>query len=313
MQNVVRLLPLATVAVLAACATAPAGAAAGGDAAVAQTQALRQTDTSPRRLVMIAGRPSHGPGQHEHNAGVALLQRCLQNVPGIQAVAHFGGWPSDPNALDGADAILIYADGGGGHPAIQEDRLQQLGRHMDRGVGLAALHYAVEVPVETGGQEFTRWLGGHYETNYSVNPIWVAQYEGFPVHPITRGVQPFSTRDEWYFSIRFRPGMEGVTPILQARPSDETRDGPYVSPRGPYPHIQAAKGQVETMAWAVERPDGGRGFGYTGGHFHENWGNSEARKLVLNALVWVSGAEVPPGGVSCTVTPEDLQRNLDPK
>jgi hypothetical protein len=34
-------------------------------------------------IVMIAGKPSHGPGQHEHNAGIQLFKnawsRVLQN------------------------------------------------------------------------------------------------------------------------------------------------------------------------------------------------------------------------------------------
>jgi hypothetical protein len=51
------------------------------------------------------------------------------------------------------------------------------------------------------------------------------------------------------------------------------------------------------MMWAVERKDGGRGFGFTGGHFHLNWGNADFRRVILNALVWVAKAEVPAGGV----------------
>lgn len=46
---------------------------------------------------MIAGRPSHGPGQHEHNAGVLLLKKCLeQNAGGQVEVKHHlnGEWPS---------------------------------------------------------------------------------------------------------------------------------------------------------------------------------------------------------------------------
>jgi hypothetical protein len=65
--------------------------------------------------------------------------------------------------------------------------------------------------------------------------------------------------------------------------------------------------------WSVERPDGGRGFGFTGGHFHDNWGDDNFRKLVLNALVWVSKVEVPANGVESTITKEDLDKNLDPK
>ena len=67
------------------------------------------------------------------------------------------------------------------------------------------------------------------------------------------------------------------------------------------------------MLWAVERKDGGRGFGFTGGHFHDNWGNNNYRKVVLNALLWVAKADVPEGGVESTVTKADLDANLDPK
>lgn len=103
------------------------------------------------------------------------------------------------------------------------------------------------------------------------------------------------------------------TPILVAQPSDQVRGGPYVYPKGPYPHIQAASGRAEAMMWAVERPDGGRGFGFTGGHFHDNWGNNDFRKTVLNALVWLAKVEVPAEGIASSVTPADLDANLDPK
>ncbi len=50
------------------------------------------------------------------------------------------------------------------------------------------------------------------------------------------------------------------------------------------------------MAWAAERADGnGRGFGFTGAHFHRNWQNDDFRKLVLNAIAWTAHAEVPQG------------------
>jgi hypothetical protein len=65
--------------------------------------------------------------------------------------------------------------------------------------------------------------------------------------------------------------------------------------------------------WSLERADGGRGFGFTGGHFHKNWGNADFRKTVLNALLWVTKVDVPGGGVESTVTEEDLGKNLDPK
>ena len=127
------------------------------------------------------------------------------------------------------------------------------------------------------------------------------------------GVKPFSVRDEWYFNMRFRDNMAGITPILTAKPADEVRDGPYVYPRGPYPHIQAAKGRAETMMWAVERADGGRGVGFTGGHHHRNWATDDFRKVVLNALVWLVKLEVPAEGIVSRVTEAEMMANLDPK
>jgi hypothetical protein len=175
------------------------------------------------------------------------------------------------------------------------------------------MHYGVEVVPTQAGAEFNEWIGGHYAKDISVNPIWEPDYQKFPTHPITRGVQPFKTKDEWYFNMSFREGMKGVVPILVAKPSDATRDGPYVYPRGPYPHIQAAKGRDEIMMWAVERADGGRGFGFTGGHFHANWGNDQQRKVVLNAFLWLAKAEVPKNGVESKVSKAELKENLDPK
>ena len=67
------------------------------------------------------------------------------------------------------------------------------------------------------------------------------------------------------------------------------------------------------MMWAVEREDGGRGFGFTGGHFHDNWSNDNYRKVVLNAMAWLAKANVPEQGIESAVTQADLNANLDPK
>jgi len=267
----------------------------------------------PKKLLLMAGTPSHGPGEHEFNAGVQLLAKCLESVDGLEVIVQLNGWPEDDAKFDGVDGILLYMDGGDRHPAVQPGRLQFLGKLMDQGVGLMCAHYGVEVPAENGGAEFKKWIGGYYETAFSCNPMWEPDYQNFPAHPIAQGVKPFQIRDEWYMNMRFRDDMTGVTEMLVAKPSDEVRDGPYVYPKGPYEHIQAEKGEPETMMWAVERSDGGRGVGFTGGHFHKNWGNDNFRTAVLNALVWITGMDVPEGGVQSTVTEEDLTKNLDPK
>jgi hypothetical protein len=270
-------------------------------------------DGKPKKLVLIAGTPSHPAGFHEFNAGVRLLDRCLKGVKGVETVVFLNGYPKDDSALDTADGILCCSDGGPNHPLIREHRLERIGKLMAKGVGLMCAHYAVEVPKDLGGPQFKDWIGGYYESGYSCNPMWSPDFTTFPKHPIANGVKPFKIADEWYFNMRFRDDMKGITPILSAVPPDAVRDGPYVYPKGPYPHIQAAKGRAETMMWATDRPDGGRGVGFTGGHTHRNWLNDDFRKVVLNALLWVCQADVPANGVQSGVTEEEIRENLDPK
>lgn len=268
---------------------------------------------APAKILLVAGKMSHGPGDHEFRAGMLLIQRALQGVAGVQTLVASNGWPTSPDAFEGVSAVVIYADGGAGHPAIQEERMNFLTGLARKGVGLGFMHYGVEVPKGDPGRAMQEWIGGYYEHEFSCNPMWSPDFQEFPDHPVTRGVKPFSIRDEWYMNMRFREDMKGVTSILAAKPSDAVRNGPYVWPKGPYPHIQAAKGRPETMMWVREREDGGRGFGFTGGHVHRNWGNDSFRKVILNALLWVSKLDVPAGGVEVAVAEPELAANLDAK
>ena len=272
-----------------------------------------------RKLVLVAGRPSHRPGEHEFRAGALLLAACLDRhfgreaAPRLVTEVHTGGWPADPTAFDNADAIFFFADGGSGHPVIQRDRLARIGALARRGVGIACLHYAVEVPKEKGGREFLEWMGGYFEPQWSVNPHWrLAQTRLAEGHPITRGVKPFEIDDEWYYHMRFREPADGIAMILTAVPPDETRERPDGS-HSNNPAVRAGKGSREALAWAYERPDGGRGFGCTGAHFHRNWAHADFRTLMLNALVWTAGLDVPAEGIAVDVNDAELTANLDDK
>ena len=220
----------------------------------------RQTHRAHRR-------PAESSARHARvQGGRLLLQKALSSVPGVTVQVYDGGWPSkevdgarvdDSAALDNADAVLIFSDGGKGNPAIQGERAKVLDALVAKGAGIGFAHYAVEVPAGVPGETMQRWIGGFYETNFSVNPMWKPEFNKFPTHPITRGVGPFATHDEWYFSMRWTADAAAkakITPILVSTPSDEVRKGPYVSPRGPYDHIIAASGQAETMMWVYERP-----------------------------------------------------------
>jgi type 1 glutamine amidotransferase len=276
-----------------------------------------------KKLVLIAGKASHPSMMHEFRAGSLLLGKCLQNVKGLTVEVHDNGWVRDEATFADADAVVIFADGGAKHPALQGDHLTTLEKLIKRGVGFGCMHYGVEVPPGQANEEFIAWIGGYYENMYSCNPLWAPRFDALPKHPVTRGVLPFSISDEWYFNMRFIGGIAGnepyqqdglkFTPILVAKPSDDVRDGPYVHPKGPYDHIIASTSRDEAMLWVVERPDGGRGFGFTGGHYHLNWANESFRKIVLNTLNWVAKNDIPLNGIESKVSDFDLHQNLDKK
>ena len=283
--------------------------------ALFQALASNARAAEPKRIVLLAGVPSHGRGEHEFRAGAILLAKCLATVPGVEALVVSNGWPADTKVFDGAAAVVVYADGGDGHPALKPERLKLLDQMASRGVGIGAAHYGVEVPTGDPGFAMLRWTGGYFEKYWSVNPTWKATFREFPEHPITRGVKPFAIDDEWYYHMRFVPEMKGVTPILAVVPPattlDRGGDGPHSG--NPWVRSEVARGIPQTLMWAYERPGGGRGFGFTGGHYHRNWGDPNFRKLVLNAMLWSAGVEVPAGGVEVPLGEADLKGALDAK
>lgn len=259
-----------------------------------------QSQPLPKRLLVIAGTPSHKAGEHEYNAGALLIKKCLAAWPDLTVTVCLNGWPTDTTLLARADGIVLFMDGKQGHLVLKPDNKRQLLNAVRRGVGVAALHYAVTLPAGNG-EPLLAVLGGFKEDGYSAHGLWNSTFTTLPVHPVTNGVKPFRLYDECYFFLRFQPG---ISPILRATPPDSVRNTSA---------SRAASGRPEVVSWVYERPDGGRSFGNTGLHFHRNWGNEDLRKLVLNACRWICRLDVPAGGVQSVVTEENLRQHLDPK
>ena len=273
-----------------------------------------------KRIVFIAGKPSHEFGGHEHNAGCELLAKWLNESMGdrVETKVYHNGWPADADALKGAAAVILYCDGGNSHMALAH--LKELDALASAGVGIGCIHYAVEPgdgKVQPDGRaEFLKWIGGYFETFYSINPHWKAEVTSIPDHPVGRGVHPFSTNDEWYYHMRFRPEMQGVTPIVAAVPPDKTRQGKDDA-HGGNADVRAGVGKSlpEYVVWVADNKEtGNRGFGCTGGHVHWNWAQDDFRKSILNSIVWVAKVEVPATGVmSKRPTVPELLANMDAK
>src|SRR5262249_6986456 len=166
------------------------------------------------------------------------------------------------------------------------DRLGVIDKQMKRGCGLCLIHWSTFVPKEKAGDKVLEWVGGYFD--YESGPAkngWYSKIQTVTVkatpgkHPITSGIVPFEAKDEFYYNIRFREKDPRLVPILTVPMKSEGDVGDH------------------SVAWAVERKNGGPGVGFTGGHFFDNWANDSYRKLALNAILWTAHVDVPEGGV----------------
>jgi hypothetical protein len=264
-----------------------------------------------KKIVFIADTRPHGDrGNHEFVAAAVYLARTINaTYPNAYAVIYTNNHL--PEDLTGVDAVVVLFNHAG--PVAESKAVKEAVEH---GAGFMAIHYGVEVSKGKQGENFLTWMGGYFEPFWSVNPWWTPEFKEIPRHETTRGVKPFKINDEWYYHMRFVDGMKGVTPILFALPPLKTigGEGKVKSSHGGNPAVweDVSAGKQQAMAWAYERPDGGRGFGFTGLHKHENLGNDNMRTLLLNAVAWVARLPVPKGGIrSQPLSHSDLEGLID--
>lgn len=262
----------------------------------------------PKQVLIIAGLPSHGPGVHRFPAGAALLAEAL-NRSGAAVRAEVSlGWPAESSPVAAADLIVLYSDGLADH--VAKGRGGELRERWQTGRPLAVLHFALEPPEddpELAGVLMDA-IGGRFEAGWSVNPVWRLRAAPRDEHPAAAGVGPLDIEDEWYFHLRLRADVQ---PLLDALPPAEVveQDGP----RSGNAAVRAAlaRGERQVVAWTVENANGVRGFGFTGGHFHRHWYDTNQRRLVVNALLWTLGFAMPPGGFALSSPSVPLHGTID--
>ena len=269
--------------------SAPFGIATYQTTAAIEEIKIRPTPAKIPRVIFLAGKKSHGPGEHDYEKSLLLLQGLLDNsVEFIDSHIYRQGWPFDEEDLDDADSIVLFSDGADhgeqNHPLLMSSRrLGVLQKLMDKGVGLVALHYTLIVPREKGSEQFLNWVGGYFDyqggdgANKWFSKIETREFKVFPTapdHPVSKGLGPFTIREEFYFNIRFPDEKKNITPIVTLDP--EKKDWSKV------------------VGWAIQRTGGGRGFGYTGGHYFKNFDNSEVRQMLINAILWTARADNQP-------------------
>lgn len=252
------------------------------------------------RIVFLPGRVREHDrlGHHDYLAGARLLAGLLARQHGVTTQVCEDGWPHDPCAFDDAAALVFY-EGGGGKQAVfqQPERSGVLSRSLERGAGLVMLHQGVGFPAD--GTEIGRaWLGGCYVPGTSSRGHWKTSHDRFPEHPVTRGVSPWRIEDGWLRDLVFVPDMTGITPLVWS---------------GPIHAGSAAGGGADIAAWAYERRGGGRSFAFTGLDAHSAWSANGLRQLLVNAVTWVAGLDVPESGAPSELDEAAIAAYLTPR
>ncbi len=249
---------------------------------------------SVRRIVIVAGRKSHGPadnGIHDYPAQARLLQWALQKTCGDAVTVtrvDDDAWPSATIAV--ADALVIISDGRDGDQPYAEashlatpERIAEVETAVARGLGVVVIHFAT-FAAECDAERTMRWQGAHFawekdgKRDWSSRITWASGVldHATPGHAVLRGVGGGPLREEFYHALAFHPQAVPLVRIAA---------------------LPAVHDAERTVAWAIERPAGGRGFGTSMGHSLDSLRHDGLRTLVLNGIAWSAHLDIPEGGL----------------
>jgi cyclophilin family peptidyl-prolyl cis-trans isomerase/type 1 glutamine amidotransferase len=245
--------------------------------------ATRKTGARTKQLLLLGQGPDGHPfSTHEYARGLAVLAGCLKNAPGLKVTTlrTDGPWKEGPELIDRADGVVLFLSEGARWVSEDPKRLAALRRLAKRGGGLAVLHWAMGTRDAGPIKDFVDLFGGcHGGPDRKYKVLKTSVRVGDASHPIAHGLKDFKVKDEFYYRLKLAPDGASLTPILRAM----------------------IDGEEHTVAWAYQRPGGGRGFGFSGLHFHDNWKVPEYRRLVIQGVLWSLGKEIPADGVKVDV------------
>lgn len=244
---------------------------------------------SPKRVLLLGQAPDgHPRATHEYFAGLRIVKTCLDRVDGLEAVLVDADEPfrSGPDLIDKADGTVLFLSEGARWLQQDEARLAACERLAARGGALVALHWAMGCRDAQHVEKYVKLFGGCHggpDRKYAV--VTAATEIAEPRHPIMAGVASLTVEDEFYYRLKFARPEGSVVPLLRV----------------------SIEGEPQVVAWAWERADKGRSFGFSGLHFHANWRHEPYRRMVAQAIVWTLKLPVPSEGLLVDIADEELK------
>lgn len=256
---------------------------AAGAAPADDKPAPKNDDARPKKLLLLGQSPDgHPKTTHEYVAGLKILSALLAHTKGLEVVEVNADepWREGPEQLRTADGAVVFLAEGAKWASAEPRRLDAFAQLAQRGGGLVVLHWGMGTCEAKNVDPFVRLFGachGGPDRKYQVLETDLKPAE----HPIATGIKPFRAKDEFYYRLKLPQPADAanVKPVLQAE----------------------IDGNPETVCWAYERDGGGRSFGFSGLHFHDNWKIESYRRLVAQGVLWSLKLPLPEGGLVVTI------------
>jgi metallo-beta-lactamase class B len=231
---------------------------------------------SKPKVLFIGKEPDHAYGSHMYMHTCRMLAECAR-LNGLDAGVS-QGWPKDPAQLTDVKTIVVYTSPGAEF-LLDAPHRDEVFRLMKAGVGIVTIHWASTVRkdnLDRLGDRWTSILGGTWISNVGLSTDTSRLKQLLPSHPICRGWSEYELLDEYYLNPQLN---QEAQPLLQV----------------------TTKGQDVIVGWAFERPDGGRSYATTLGHFYSNFEREPFRRAIVNGILWTAKVDVPEGGARVDV------------
>lgn len=238
------------------------------------------------KILLCYTKPDHPYRTHMYQFECELLAKCLEQTPGVEtAIAQ--DWPEDESVLDDVKSIVYYSRPAG-DIVLAPQRRDKFRKLMNDGVGLVCIHWATGSN-EKNAPDWLEALGGWFKRPpCGLKTTTSRLVQADPKHPVARGWEDYELRDEFYLNLRFH---DDTNPLLTVN----------------------VDGKDQIVGWAIERADskGGRSYGTTLGHFHDNFKIEPFRRAIVNGILWTAHVDVPQAGAPISLSKEDF--TLPPK
>jgi putative heme-binding domain-containing protein len=210
----------------------------------------------PLKIVLVAGRKDHGPGEHDYPAWQRSWSRLLSLAENV-TVTTADDWPAERD-MKVADVVVFYQQG-----KWTAERARHIDAFLERGGGLVYIHFAVDGGADAPGfaqRIGLAWQGG--QSKFRHGPLDLGFATGMR-HPIGRNFGAVHFHDESYWQLVGDPKRIN---LLATGPED---------------------GQSQPLFWTLE-PAKGRVFVSIPGHFAWTFDDPLFRILLLRGIAWTA-------------------------